>query len=180
MREATDSNRTLSSCFASLGLTYWSCLSGLQMLSESLLRSRGHLPTDLGKLKNFFGRYTDAPLKALWALVQLYQSGRLYLAEGAHLLSQRVRYDIPQLRKLVAANVKQNEDLLRKIGEEAKSARDMKKKLAQQLEANWRITSTTNLHKQLQRRAEEDVPALLNAVITASKESQHTHTGTAQ
>jgi len=159
------------------GLTYWSCLSGLSMLSAQLLRQRGLTPgVDDGKLKNFFGRYIDVPLKALHALAQLYRPGHLYLAEGAQKLGQAVKYDLPQLRKTVASSVKQGEDLARRIAEEGRHARDVRTKLAAQLKEQWGVASmsatTADLTAAIARRAQADVPALLNEVLAASKEAK--------
>jgi hypothetical protein len=146
----------------------------LESVSSSILAQRGLAPSDVGKLKNFFGSYTDAPLKALAALIALYRKNNLFLAEGARCLIQAVNYDIPQLRKLIQTNTKQNEDLIRKIGEETRAARDLKARAQQQLKENWRLNFVdADLTHQLKKRAEEDVPPLINAVITATKESGH-------
>lgn len=170
------------------GLTYWSCLTALDTLSSSLLTSRGYSPNDIGKLKNFFGSYQDPPLKALEALIKLYRKQNLFLAEGARTLIQAVAYDIPQLKKLIQTNTKQNEDLLRKVSDEQRSSRELRLRLFKQLEENWKIkliqqqqnlNMLTNeyLIRQLKKRAEEDVPELINQVITKAKESDtHTHT----
>lgn len=154
------------------GGDYWACCQALDTLSANILRQRGLTPADAGKLKNFFGSYTDAPLKALAALVALYRKQNLFLAESSRQLTQAVAYDIPQLKALVKTNTKQNEDLVRKIAEESKAARDLKARAQQQLKENWRITTVADLEKQLKKRAEEDVPELINAVLTATKEAK--------
>jgi hypothetical protein len=166
-------------------LTYWSCQSGLSLLSSHLLRERGLIPgVDEGKLKNFFGRYTDHSLKALSALVGLYcpsSSNHLYLAEAAQRLTQAVKYDIPQLKKLIHSSTKQQEDLARRMGEEGRHAREVRARLAKQLAEQWGVasiqqasgsTGAAHLSKAVSRRAAADVPELLNEVLLAARETK--------
>lgn len=155
------------------GLTYWSCAEALDSLSTSILVSRGLQPTETGKLKNFFGSYTDPPLKALAALIALYRKSNLHLAEGARLMSQAVTYDVPQLRKQIQSSAKQIEDLGRKIGEESRSARELQSRALAQLKQQWGVAyfaDAATLSKQIKKRAEEDVPQLINDVMQATKE----------
>ena len=155
-------------------MTYWSLLSGLDLLSSQLLVSRGHSPNDHGKLKNFFGRYTDPSLKALSALVALYVPTKLFLAEGARILSQSVKYDIPLLKKSLGATLKMQEDLRNKIQEESRSLREARRKLTESLANTWNIHSLTphNLESQIRARAEVELPVLLNEIITQSQQSK--------
>lgn len=158
------------------GMTYWSLLSGLDLLSSQLLVSRGHSASDVGKLKNFFGRYSDSNLKALAALVALYRDGNLFLAEGARILSQSVKYDIPLLKKSLASNLKMNEDLRTKISEESRSCREARKRLTDSLASTWHIHSLTlspaALEAQIRSRAETELPVLLNDLITQTQQSK--------
>jgi hypothetical protein len=154
------------------GANFWACQDGLDQLSTTILKERGLQPSESGKLKNFFGSYSDPPLKALAALIALYRKNNLFLAESARLMTQAVSYDIPQLKALVKTNTKQNEDLVRKMAEESKAARDLRAKQTQQLRENWRLSSLNDLERQLKKRAEDDVPELINAVIKSTKEAK--------
>jgi len=153
------------------GLNYWSVQWGLDTLASNLLASRGHPSGDHGPLKNFLGRYSDPPLKALSALRTAYRKGNLHLAESAQMLTQAANYDIPALKKQVASCTKQSEDLVRKSADEARSARQLKSKVETEMKDQWGINHpAADMATQIKEKTEKELPTKIYAVIRACQE----------
>jgi len=71
-------------------INYFHCLKIVEVLKETEADS-----------KNFFGSYGSQRMKDWTDIIRDYQSGSVYLAEAAQVLSQLVAYEGPSLRKVI-------------------------------------------------------------------------------
>uniref|UniRef100_A0A7S3ZBK1 CDK5RAP3-like protein n=1 Tax=Lotharella globosa TaxID=91324 RepID=A0A7S3ZBK1_9EUKA len=79
-------------------------------------------------VKTFFGGYSSDLLRTWDEIRQNYLKDNIYIAESGRALAQRLKYDIPRMKKLVVESAKQLADLQRKVTDKEKLSKDWRVK----------------------------------------------------
>lgn len=91
---------TIKNLLSASNINYYSCKAILDVLKETEKDS-----------KNILGMYTSTRITDWRSICQMYEKGNCYLPEASNYLNQAVLYEIPSLKKQVAKQEKQLNDL---------------------------------------------------------------------
>eukprot|EP00753_Platysulcus_tardus_P001545 PLAT11384.1.p1 GENE.PLAT11384.1~~PLAT11384.1.p1 ORF type:complete len:557 (+),score=293.56 PLAT11384.1:22-1692(+) len=103
--------------------TYFHALQVMEFLEEAAAAK--------GKVKDFFGRYTDDSLRTWSSLLSDYKRNNVYLAEAAQVLVQYGAYDIPAMKLQLTNNDRHMRDLQRKRLDSTRTAASYRRQLQQ-------------------------------------------------
>ncbi|CAH1392151.1 unnamed protein product [Nezara viridula] len=104
-------NETIASLLSGTYINYFHCLKIIEILETTEADS-----------KNIFGSYTSKRMKDWKEIVSLYKRNNVYLAEAAELLINIVKYELPNLKKLISKQQQLQNDAKKKETEALKSA----------------------------------------------------------
>eukprot|EP00471_Norrisiella_sphaerica_P011478 CAMPEP_0184499374 /NCGR_PEP_ID=MMETSP0113_2-20130426/41327_1 /TAXON_ID=91329 /ORGANISM="Norrisiella sphaerica, Strain BC52" /LENGTH=523 /DNA_ID=CAMNT_0026887263 /DNA_START=236 /DNA_END=1803 /DNA_ORIENTATION=+ len=103
------------------GLGYSEVLNVLKAL-ESQQEASGEA------VKTMFGGYNSDLLKSWDEIRKAFLQDNLYLADSGRTLAQKVKYDIPRMRKLIQESGRQISDLSRKVSDKRQQSKDWRDK----------------------------------------------------
>lgn len=104
-------NETIASLLSGTYINYFHCLKIIEILEKTEADS-----------KNIFGSYTSKRMKDWKEIVSLYKKNNVYLAEAAELLINIVKYELPNMKKLISKQQQLQNDAKKKETESLKSA----------------------------------------------------------
>eukprot|EP00466_Bigelowiella_natans_P007803 jgi/Bigna1/86963/estExt_fgenesh1_pg.C_150186 len=117
-------------------------------------------------VKTMFGGYSSDLLREWDGIRQAYIKNNLYLGEFGRILSQRLKYDIPRMRKLVQDSGRQISELERKMSDREQLSREWRAKFVARCK-ELKI-SGVNVRQELKMTVRE-LPAALEKVCEETR-----------
>ncbi|XP_014275291.1 CDK5 regulatory subunit-associated protein 3 isoform X2 [Halyomorpha halys] len=111
-------NETIASLLSGTYINYFHCLKIIEILETTEADS-----------KNIFGSYTSKRMKDWKEIVSLYKKNNVYLAEAAELTINIVKYELPNLKKLISKQQQLQNDAKKKETEALKAANTARNEL---------------------------------------------------
>lgn len=104
-------HKAITSLLSGTYINYFHCLKIVEILETTEADS-----------KNIFGRYSSKRMKDWQEIVSLYKKNNVYMAEAADLLINTVKYEVPNMKKLISKQEQIQNDSKKKETDSIKSS----------------------------------------------------------
>lgn len=104
-------HETIATLLSGTYINYFHCLKIIEILEKTEADT-----------KNIFGGYSSKRMKDWQEIVNLYKKNNVYLAEAADLLINTVKYEVPNIKKLIAKQEQLQNELKKKEADAIKSS----------------------------------------------------------